>query len=446
MRNFKAQFRDQTPNEKLDVLMLSEKSMWPHDQGFRVHGCQIIKAMRELCINAKIASIENTDNAPTWLSEMLVPWEQSQESDYRSFIEGWSGRWLKLREKVANHQGIDVEQYAGAIRLIKRHKPKAVIALGLHGSIMLKGLQQAFPRVKMIWYAADEPVTFHLSCIKHEPISQWKNRFRNIALFGLIERLFSKGLDGAIGVSPHDSKRLRLIGGIKSCATIRNGVDLNKFTVEPYSAKSRSIVFWGRMDFEPNIDAVKWFAKEVWPNLIRRSPNATFKIVGKNPTNQVLQLNNIKGIEVTGEVDDVRPYARDAAVTILPMRCGAGIKNKLLEAAAMGLSIIATDHAIQGLEISRFEKPFIIANKANDWVEQIWGLWNNPIRQKTMRDQARQWVERRHHWKTAATQLVEYINPMLPLDEQMIIENSHQTTMDKTDRQKIREYRNRRAA
>ena len=419
MDKLRAQKRGLERGAETDVLFISESGLWPPDQGFRVHGCQMLKAMHEIGVKVRISSMRETDGGPEWLNELLVPWEKASENDYEQFMEGWSGRFAKLRGRVASHQAIEPRDFAGAIRLVKKYRPKAVVAVGLHGPIMLKGLEQAFPRLKRIWYAADEPVSFHVSCLRRDDRSVWRSRLRSIALFGLLETLFSRGLDGAIGVSPFDSKRLKQIGGVRECVTIRNGVDLKAYDAEPFEGEEKSLVFWGRMDFEPNTDAMIWFVKEVWHRVLEREPNAKLKIVGKFPTNQILDLGNVKGVEVTGEVADIKPFARGASVTVLPMRCGIGIKNKLLEAAAMGLAVIASPHAIRGLEIDKNEKPFCIANQKQAWVDEIISLWNNPAKHQKQRMAARKWVEKHHDWRDAAAKLTLFINEILEDGEEV---------------------------
>ncbi len=414
----------QDNDSKVDVLFLSELGMWPADQGFRVHGCQMIRALCEQGVRVRMASLRATEGAPGWLEQVRVTWPIATDQDEAAFRSGWKGKFGWLREKVASHQAVRMNEFAGAARLVRELKPKVVIALGQHGPLMLKGLEKAYPAVKRIWYAADEPVSFQLSCLRRDHRSVWKSRLRLTVIFALIEGLFARGLDGAIGVSPDDAKRLKWIGGIKRSVTIRNGVDLNTFDVGDHGTLPRSVVFWGRMDFDPNVDAMKWFVNEVWGELKGRAPDATLHIVGKNPTLSIRLLRGKAGVEVLGEVDDIRPYARTASLVILPMRCGAGIKNKLLEGAAMGLPMVVSDQAVRGLEVDADESPYVVARNREAWVEQIWSLWHDPVARMKVSQNARQWVERHHNWKDAAMKLVGFMNGMLEGKDWIEVQNS----------------------
>lgn len=405
---------------RLDVLFVSELGLWPMDRGFRVHGCQMAKALDEIGVCVGMASLRPTaDDAPDWLESLLVSWPTAPAEDVDAFLAGWDGRLSRLRRRVARHQAIDPYELAGIVGLVREYRPKVVVALGQHGAMMLRGLRVAAPDVTTVWYAADEPVLFHLSCLRRDPQALRAIRLKLAALFATTQNLFARGCDGAIGVSPTDTAALRWLAGPRTAETIRNGVDLHRFTPTQTVAKPASVVFWGRMDFEPNIDAVIWFANQVWPRLARRSPGARFTIVGKNPAGAVRQLKNVRGVHVTGEVDDIRPYAHEAAVTVLPMRCGRGIKNKLLEAAAMGRSIVTSPKATRGLRWNKATPPFATANSASTWIETVWHLWHDPAARARYERDARLWVEQNHDWSSSALAMVDYCNALLSEDRRI---------------------------
>jgi glycosyltransferase involved in cell wall biosynthesis len=109
------------------------------------------------------------------------------------------------------------------------------------------------------------------------------------------------------------------------------------------------LVFTGAMDYWPNIDAVTWFAKKVFPGLKKRNPDLRFYIVGSNPADEVERLGN-SDIIVTGRVTDVRPYLKHAIAAVAPMRIARGIQNKVLEAMAMAKPVVVTGQALEGIQ------------------------------------------------------------------------------------------------
>lgn len=400
------------PVEKLDILMVCELPIWPLDQGYRVHGCNMARALAAQGVRVGIASMTPCTDAdlPGDVRRMQIAWPEADTDQRRAFIARWGGPMRWLRERIAAHQGIDPDRLAAVRTLVEQHRPEVVIGLGQHAPLMLCGLDSDVMR---IWYAADEPVYFHLSCLRRMTwgsgaMRELRHRARSIALYALVERLFLPQLDGAIGVSPTDSRLLERIGGARRTVTIRNGVDLDYFAPSDEPVQPHSLIFWGRMDFEPNVDAVCWFARKVWPRLKERQPDAMWRIVGKHPAEAVRQLAAIDGIEVTGPVDDIRLLARKTSVTILPMRCGGGIKNKLLEAAAMGLPIVASSRAVRGLDLSGGPAPMRICDAAGAWCETIERLWRDADEAANLRTAARQWVMRHHTWRHAAQQLLMF--------------------------------------
>lgn len=142
----------------------------------------------------------------------------------------------------------------------------------------------------------------------------------------------------------------------KKIGYFNNGVDTEYFSPQthyenPYSAKEKVIVFTGAMDYWPNIDAVLWFTKEVFPSLRYLHPDAVFCIVGARPSEQVIQLALLPGVRVTGTVPDVRPFIAYAHAAVAPLRIARGIQNKVLEAMAMEKVVIVSEQALEGIDV-----------------------------------------------------------------------------------------------
>ncbi len=136
---------------------------------------------------------------------------------------------------------------------------------------------------------------------------------------------------------------------------INNGVDSDYFSPErgydsPYAAGEKVLVFTGAMDYWANADAVRWFAREVFPLVREQVPEALFYIVGGRPSVEVQQLANLPGVHVTCAVPDVRPYLAHAVAAVAPLRIARGIQNKVLEAMSMAKPVLATQAAAEGIE------------------------------------------------------------------------------------------------
>jgi glycosyltransferase involved in cell wall biosynthesis len=265
--------------------------------------------------------------------------------------------------------------------------------------------------VPAVWYAADDWVLHHLTLAKTGPV---RNRIQSVRTAGLClgyERSLSFLVGGAIAVSRNDQKALRRFGGFQRVASIPDGVDAEFFQPKPENESEKpSICFWGRMDFEPNVDAMLWFCRRIWPLLLDQFPDAELTIAGISPTAEIKKLGLSRNIRVTGEVDDIRPFAWHSQVVIMPMRTGAGIKTKLLEACAMGRPIVTSQTAIAGLNIKdESSEPWVVALNVEDWVNAIKLLWSSQEIRRRFGRAARDYALRNHSWRQAAKKFVDFI-------------------------------------
>lgn len=394
-----------SPHAQRDVLFVSEQPPWPLDQGFKVHGYHMARALRDLGVRVGFASMQPLpDDAPEPLRQMHVDWPKATAHQTQTR----SRRFRGLRRRLARYLGPSQADAAGLLALVGQCQPQAVVGLGIHSPILLHGLHARVP-CKRVWYAADELLYFHASCMRRESVWRWPGRLRQAAVHVAMERLFAAGLDGAIAVSPTDAKMLRFVAGVRNVVTVRNGVDLDDFAPHPAQPRQQSLIFWGNLDFEPNVDAVRWFARCVWPKLHWRRPDATLRIVGRNAVPAVNELAAQPGIDVVGAVDDIREAARDSSAVVLPMRCGGGIKNKLLEAAAMGKPIVASPRAADGLAFDDTGPPFAIADTPEAWVAAVRRVWSDPLHAAALGAAARAWVRKHHNWNAAAAHLAAWL-------------------------------------
>lgn len=209
--------------------------------------------------------------------------------------------------------------------------------------------------------------------------------------------------DRVVAVSAADAAALsRLVPGL-SVTIVPNGVDTDYFKPQGAGGEERAedgalpLVFTGKMDFRPNVDAVLWFCDEVLPLVQREMPTVHFYIVGRDPNRRVLPLNENPKVTVTGYVEDVRPYIARSAVYGVPLRIGGGTRLKVLEAMAMGKAIVSTSLGCEGIELTSRE--LVIADTAEEFAGQIIGLLGDEARRRELGQAARRLVEARYDWR-----------------------------------------------
>jgi glycosyltransferase involved in cell wall biosynthesis len=138
-----------------------------------------------------------------------------------------------------------------------------------------------------------------------------------------------------------------------------------------------TMVFVGGFKHTPNIDACVWFVRDIFPKITSRIPQARFQIVGSGPTQEILDLGRVEGVEVLGFVKDTREPLSKGAISVAPLRYGAGMKGKVVEALSMGLPIVTTTFGAQGLE-AQDGKHMRIADDSDSFAKHVCDLLSNP--------------------------------------------------------------------
>jgi sugar transferase (PEP-CTERM/EpsH1 system associated) len=224
------------------------------------------------------------------------------------------------------------------------------------------------------------------------------------------ERKVAEAFDHSIFVTDSEVKIFKNKNPhIKNVTAISNGVDLDYFSStfsQEQSARSQApetgnqqpiIVFPGAMDYYANVDGVVWFTKEVLPLIKREVSEIQFYIVGGNPKKAVLSLSLNNGVKVTGYVPDMREYLNKATVVVVPLRIARGIQNKILEAMAMGIPVVATPQAFDGIE-AQPDRDLLLGEGAEKFAEGVIQLIRKVALRKSLSDNARRTVEENYCW------------------------------------------------
>jgi glycosyltransferase involved in cell wall biosynthesis len=217
------------------------------------------------------------------------------------------------------------------------------------------------------------------------------------------EQKLAHSFDQQIVSSPLDKEA---IGASETLHVIPNGVNIEDF---PYTENGREdsvIIFTGRMGYFPNAEAAVYFATRVFPLILKQKPDARFLIVGADPPCRVRRLARFPGVEVTGFVLRIQDYLSRAAVFVAPMQAGTGIQNKVLEAMASGVPVVATPYALGGVEAIDGEH-LLVAADACGLADQVVRLLRDPTLRRRLARNARQLVEEKYTWERSVAMLEE---------------------------------------
>ena len=187
------------------------------------------------------------------------------------------------------------------------------------------------------------------------------------------ERAFCRAVDGIISVSEPDRQALSSLAQQTPIVSVPNGIELSRYEPGPLTATSPPLlVFTGKMDYRPNVDAMLWFGLKVFPR-IRRQLDVRLQIVGMDPHPRLDRLRTNTDVELTGAVEDVVPYIRGASVYLTPMRVGGGTRFKILEALACAKPVVSTSLGVEGIPLGDGEH-LMIADDAQSFADAVLSL------------------------------------------------------------------------
>ncbi|MBN1934736.1 MAG: glycosyltransferase, partial [Anaerolineae bacterium] len=195
-----------------------------------------------------------------------------------------------------------------------------------------------------------------------------------------------RSVDAVTAVSDQDAAALRRLVPNLDVTVVPNGVDVAAYTLFQPAAPilpPHSLLFTGTMDFRPNVDAVLWFADQVFGRIRSRVPDAQFYVVGQRPHRRLDALKERPGIAITGSVPDTLPYFASADVYVIPLQSGGGTRLKVLEAMAMKKPIVSTTMGCDGFGLTSGQEA-LLANDPAQFAQAVISLLNDPSRCKKL--------------------------------------------------------------
>ena len=233
-------------------------------------------------------------------------------------------------------------------------------------------------------------------------------RCEGYAKMWLFERAVARRAALEVVCGPDDEIFLRrYVRKDMPISVLVNGVDLEFFqpgsSSEPRAEKP-TLIFCGAMDYNPNIDALRWYFQEIHEPLRKLVPDLRVLVVGKQPADEVVAYGKKPNVMVTGGVPDVRPFYRKAWLQIVPLRIGGGTRLKIVESLAMGTPVVSTIIGAQGLDLQHGHD-ILLADSSEDFaLETARALLDAQIRNNLERNGLTT-VQSRFSWTTLGRQL-----------------------------------------
>jgi glycosyltransferase involved in cell wall biosynthesis len=388
------------PTVRRKILFVKHELAYPRVSGHDVPCFELARSLRGLGHEVALATVLPLSQQSH--ADLNVPWFSLAGPTDNGSAPPRLSYW---QERFRSYWGISTDVIQNVTRTAADFGAEVVIGVGLDAPPFIAGLQDRL----RVWYAADEWVIHHLSLFRPTQRRTYP-QLRAALIKGLYERSYSSSIDRALVVSSPEQRAMRRYAGIKNVDVVANGVDTEFFKPSAIVPEPHSAVFWGRLDFGPNLQALEWFCDRIWPLVRSRVPTATFTVMGFNAEPEVLAYGNRPGIEVKTDVPDIRSIVAANQIALLPMVSGGGIKNKLLEAAAMGKAIVCTTRSCGGL---RSAPPAVVVDDEHAWADAIVALWQDSSARQDLERSARAWILQSHTWEAAAREVMRGIEESL---------------------------------
>ena len=284
---------------------------------------------------------------------------------------------------------------------------------GLEMAIYLPLVRQFQPHAKLIYDAHN--AEFALQHVIAEVESESRSRLpasiysriqaRRIARF---ERSICQQADAVIAVSAEDAAALRNFRVDHQVYVLPNGIFTDDYAAPQQDVElgDSVLVFTGKMDYRPNVDAMQWFTNAILPKIRAVCPEARLYVVGQKPHASLQGLREDDAIEVTGWVAQVQPFLHAAQVYVAPLRMGSGTRLKILEAMAAGCAVVATSAAVSGLD-DQARAALVIADGETDFADGVIQLLQDADQRAKQGKQAQQIVRTLYDWSALIPHLLD---------------------------------------
>lgn len=339
-----------------EILFLAHRAPWPPDRGDRIRSWHLLNALAKLA-PVHVAALADCADDAALARDKLTSLCTSVTIEVRS-----ASRPVALARALATGTPVSNQLFRSPAlarqvdALLATGRITHIVGFSGQMGQYIPTPDQFAGRVVMDFVDVDSAkFATYADQDRRQPL-HWVHA-REARVLGAYEAGLASRAGASLFVSAAEAALFQQRSGLgpDRIHALGNGIDTAGFDpaadFQPLAPRGGPLlVFTGQMDYRPNIDAVTWFARAVLPLVQRACPAATFAIVGRAPTREVLALGAIAGVEVTGAVPDVRPWLAGADIVTAPLLLARGVQNKVLEAMAMARPVVATAVAAEGID------------------------------------------------------------------------------------------------
>lgn len=398
----------------MHILVAYRGLPWPITEGYHLRVIHIFKRLRAAGHQVHLLGLINSASQRTQLGDL----ESADLFDSISLMDfpsrSWAGRvktnlgFDPAASLLAEYPGFSGQIRRRVAQLSEQHQLDVAYVFDPWAEVLFCEARHELPTLldvcdsRSLFYQRQLEVG-KVTGLARLRLRQLHRRFCGLEAFALANYPLTTA------VSPDDRHALMELWPRARVEVVANGVDLNQFSPhQGTEAVAGRILMFGNMDFSPNVDAAVRCARELLPLIKRRAPQAHLVVVGTNPVPAVLALDDLDGVEVTGEVEDLPPWISSSCLLLAPMRFGAGIKNKVLETMACARPVVTTNLAATALHPDAAGL-LVLADGNQELADAVVKLLHDPTRALDLGVRGREVMRRHHSWEAAAARYGELL-------------------------------------
>jgi sugar transferase (PEP-CTERM/EpsH1 system associated) len=394
------------------ILLVLPRPLLPADMGAKIRGFNTFSRLARrheitcFCLAPPGVNKNDLEATATLFEEFVpIPWE-----DTRTFSARFYWQFLKSQtseEPYVLHR-YHVPSLKTALQKRLRAEHADVILFDfLHTAVNLPSF---VPCAKVLFtHNVESQIWLRRAGLEAHPLKKALLR-RELLRMQRAETALCRKFDLVLTVSKEDRAYFENDFAAPPVRDLLTGVDTDYFSPRNGPRKPYNVVFVGAMDWFPNEDAVTFFVREVYPRVRKELPETTFTVAGRNPSKRVLRLaQQDASLEVTGRVEDVRPFLARADCCIVPLRIAGGTRIKIFEAMAMGKPVVTTSVGAEGLPVIR-DQEIILADDPGSFSAAVLRVLRDPAWVRQIGVAARRTVCCNFGWDRVVAQLEQYLH------------------------------------
>ncbi|MBS1946957.1 MAG: glycosyltransferase [Bacteroidetes bacterium] len=310
-----------------------------------------------------------------------------------------------LRLSASSH----VLSYIGILpRLLKRNHFDFIITETNSDTLIYRTVKKYSPHTRLVFQNHNVDTDLAWADLKNNKITH--SAYRQILS---LESSLYKNTDHVLAVSQQDADRLNELNKNKlKVQVIQTGIPLQKYPAAKGLGQDMAgnILFCGSLDYQPNYEGLLWFYRNCWKKIVSAFPRLKLTVVGSgDPHGSLAKIFEDGSVDFKGRVKEVYPYYDAAAVVVVPLLSGSGIRLKILEAMSMGVPIVSTRKGAEGIRHTNGEN-ILLADEADDFARLVISLLNDKNKRRALSEAGRKTIQEYYDWPVIGQRIFKILS------------------------------------